>query len=145
MDDLVRMSPPELLALYRQGGVRALPCGKVKGRPFVDPGSRMAVPASKVARVLWQGKVINCAEGKAKNKFFGLRVIEGELYYGSSWLDGGPALILDYQRTSHVYAKYRDEIREVAPGLFLGLMYERTCPQPTFTMFFGLESIGGCP
>ena len=43
-------------------------------------------------------------------------------------MDGQPATILDYSETSHLYANYRDEIRQVGPGLFLGAMYSRTTP-----------------
>src|SRR2546421_327244 len=66
----------------------------------------------------------------------------GNVYHDTSWYDGRPALILDYADTSLVYKKYRDEIREVAPGLYLGLMYKRRCPQPKFKMYFALQA---CP
>ena len=59
--------------------------------------------------------------------------------FGESWYDGRPALILDYSRTSRLYSPYRDEIRQVGPGLYLGRMYERTAPQPTLTTYFALE------
>ena len=76
----------------------------------------------------------------AVNRFFGLPMIRAQVFQDQSWLDGAPALVLDYSRTSRVYAQYRDEIRQVAPGLFLGLMYARTTPQPTLRMYFALES-----
>ena len=58
-----------------------------------------------------------------------------------SWRDGGPALILDYSQTSLLYAPYRDEIRQIAPGLYLGLMFDRnTCP-PKLKMYFALECL----
>ena len=75
------------------------------------------------ARLLWQGKVFEPDESTAVNRFFGMRVIRGQLYQGPSWLDGGPSLVLDYSQTSRIYADNRDEIRQIAPGLFLGLMY----------------------
>ena len=43
-------------------------------------------------------------------------------------------------QTSLVYANNRDEIRQVAPGLFLGLMYDRTTAPPGLSMYFALES-----
>ena len=49
-------------------------------------------------------------------------------------------LVLDYSQTSLVYANNRDEIRQVAPGLFLGLMYDRTTAPPGLVMYFALES-----
>jgi hypothetical protein len=139
LDDLVRLDPVALELLYRQSPPAPIPDGKVLGRPVVLPGSLAAVPASKVGRLLWQGKVFDPAAGVAVNRFLGVRVIHGELYYAESWLDGGPALILDYQRTSKVYGKYRDELREVAPGLLLGLMYDRRPAEPEMTRFFALD------
>ena len=35
--------------------------------------------------------------------------------------------------------RYRDEIRLVAPGLYLGLMYDRS--GPALTMYFALETL----
>lgn len=140
LKQLVRMSGPELDQLYRQSSAGAIPTGKVTGRVIMYPGTKMAAPASRVARMMWQGKIFHEDGTTAVNKFFGVRIIKGKLYYGESWMDGRPSLILDYRDTSLLYAPYRDEIREVAPGLFLGLMYSRTTPQPTFKMYFALEA-----
>ena len=142
IDDLVRKSGPELDALYAGGSVPAVPEGRVKGRAIYYPGTKLAVPMSRGARLVWQGKVFDPANATAVNKFFGVRAIKGKLYQAASWRDGAPALILDYQETSHVYGNVRDEIRQVGPGLYLGLMYARTSPSPTLKMYFALES---CP
>jgi hypothetical protein len=32
----------------------------------------------------------------------------------------------------------------VAPGLFLGVMYVRKCPQPEMKMYFALEAASVC-
>jgi hypothetical protein len=89
---------------------------------------------------MWQGKIFDESGNSAVNKFFGLKVIRANVYCAESWRDGRPALILDYSETSRLYAPYRDEIREVAPGLYLGLMYERTSPAPKLKMYFVLEA-----
>ncbi len=89
---------------------------------------------------MWQGKVIEPGQTSAVNRFFGVRVVRGQMYQGPSWLDGQPSLVLDYSQTSLVYANNRDEIRQVAPGLFLGLMYDRTTAPPGLVMYFALES-----
>jgi hypothetical protein len=142
MDRLVRMGPGELDALYRGAGVGATPSGKVRGRAIVRPGERLGPALSRGARILWQGKVFRPEDATAVNRFFGVRAVRGVTSVGPSWLDGRPSLILDYSGTSLVYARVRDEIREVAPGLYLGLMYARSSPQPTFRMFFALEAPG---
>ena len=48
------------------------------------------------------------------------------MYIAPSWFDGQPAIILDYSKTSLIAHKVRDEIREVSPGTFLGIVYYGT-------------------
>jgi hypothetical protein len=140
LDQLVRMSRCELDQLYRNSRPGPLPEGKVRGRVILFPGTALARPTSRFSRLLWQGKVIDGANGRASNKFFGVKFIKGNLGCGPSWMDGRPATILDYSETSYLYANYRDEIRQVGPGLFLGAMYSRTSPEPTFMMYFALQA-----
>jgi hypothetical protein len=139
-DRLVRMTGPELDALYTSATPGATPRGRVHGIPIVAPGSPMGPLASRGGRVIWQGKVFRDDGRTAVNRFFGLRVIEGNLYSGPSWRDGRPSLVLDYQNTSRVYGQYRDEIRQVGPNLYLGLMYSRTQPSPTLARYFAFET-----
>jgi hypothetical protein len=140
LEDLVRLSPAQLDALYANGTATAIPAGKVKGRAIYFPGTSMAVPASRAARLIWQGKVFDPSGRSAVNRFFGVKAVRAEVYAAESWRDGNPALILDYSETSKVYARYRDEIRQVAPGLYLGLMYARTSPSPSLKMYFALST-----
>jgi hypothetical protein len=140
LDGLLRMSPAEIEALYRQGSTVGIPPGRVRGTALLAPGTWRARPLSRGARLLWQGKVIEPEGTSAVNRFLGVRMIRGQLYQGPSWLDGAPALILDYGQTSRVYARNRDEIRQIAPGLFLGLMYDRTTAPPRLSMHFALET-----
>jgi len=135
LDDLAGLSAPQLEALYRQSAPGPVPAGKVRGLALY-PESRYPRAKSKAARVAWQGKVFDPATGTATNRFFGVRAIKGAVYSGQSWLDGGPSMILDYQNMSKVYGNYRDEIRQVTPGLYLGLMYDRTTNPPKFKMYF---------
>lgn len=139
-DGLVRMTSWQLDQLYRAAPAGRLPSGPVRGIPIVAPGRAVGPVASKAGRLVWQGKVFDDGGASAVNRFFGIKAVRGRLSQGTSWLDGRPALILDYQGSSLVYARYRDEIREVAPGLYLGAMFSRTQPQPTFTRFFAFEA-----
>jgi hypothetical protein len=140
VDQLVRMSGPELDALYRQGAVAGMPPGRVRGTALLAPGTRRNGAMARGTRLVWQGKVFEPVESSAVNRFFGLPLIRAQVFQDQSWLDGAPALVLDYSQTSRFYAQYRDEIRQVAPGLLLGLMYARTTPQPTLRMYFALEA-----
>lgn len=141
LEELAVMSPAQLDQVYRQSGPGAIPVGKVRGHALLFPGTRLAAPASRFARFLWQGKVFHAEDGTAINRFFGVRIIRGRVFRGPSWLDGRPSLILDYQGTSTLYGKNRDEIRQVGPNLYLGLMYARTSPTPTKKMYFALEPV----
>jgi hypothetical protein len=141
LDGLLRMSPAEIEAVYRQGTAAAIPPGRVRGTALLATGTRRARVMSRGARLVWQGKVIEPDQATAINRFFGIKMIRGQLYQGESWLDGAPALILDYGQTSRIYANNRDEIRQVAPGLFLGLMYDRTTAPPRLSMMFALEEV----
>ncbi len=139
LDDLSGLTAPQLDLLYRQSGPGPVPAGKVRGLALY-PDSRFPRARSRAARVAWQGKVFQPETGTAVNRFFGLRAIKGNVYAGSSWLDGAPSMILDYEGTSRLYGNYRDEIRQVAPGLYLGLMYDRTMSPPGFKMYFSFDS-----
>jgi hypothetical protein len=140
LDQLLRMSPAELDALYHQGTAVAIPPGRVRGTALLAPGTRRNRPLARGTRLIWQGKIIDEGQTTAVNRFFGIRMIRGQLYQGPSWFDGAPTLVLDYSETSRIYARNRDEIRQVAPGVFLGLMYDRTTTPPRLSMYFALET-----
>lgn len=130
----------ELEVIYKSGAVPIVPAGKIRGTAIVAPGSCRNPRLSRASRVMWQGKVF-CPEcSTATNKFFGIRIIKGQLSTGESWMDQGSALILDYRETSVIYGNMRDEIREVSPGLYLGAMYEERDCCRTFKTFFVLEA-----
>lgn len=139
-EQLLALDEAQLLAVFRTGSPAALPSGPVRGTPLIAPGTGRARLMSRGARVLWQGKVIDPDAAGAVNRFLGVRIIRGEFYRAPSWLDGAPTLVLDYRRTSHIYARYRDEIRRIGPGLYLGLMLDRTRPRAGPVTLFALEA-----
>jgi hypothetical protein len=139
LGQLQRMSSGELEAVYRRGFTAAIPEGRVRGTALVSPGTLRGRALSRGARLVWQGKVFEPGQTSAVNRFFGIRAVRAQTYEGPSWLDGQPSLVLDYSQTSRVYANNRDEIRQVAPGLYLGLMYDRTTVPPGLLMYFALE------
>lgn len=52
-----------------------------------------------------------------------IQAIKAVIYTQDSWYDGRPCIVLDYSRTSLAARMIRDEIREIAPGVFLGLVF----------------------
>jgi hypothetical protein len=141
LEGLAQLSWPELEQLYRQAEPGNLPCGYAKGRALYCPDSRLYGVRSAATRVLWHGKLFD-EPGSLVNQWCGLRAIRADVACGPSWLDGRPSIVMDYSGTSRVWADVRDEVREVAPGLYLGLMYRRKPCGPEFQYFFALQT---CP
>jgi hypothetical protein len=126
VNDLIKMSQSELDDLYRQSPVGATPTGNSQGTALILPGSwlsRLLVPLIKL--LAWQGKVFDREQKFLLNKVspFRFRLVKAEIYPGKSWIDEGETIVLDYSKTSFVAQKIRDEIREVAPNLYLGQAY----------------------
>lgn len=139
VDDLAGMDESALHAVYRGSGAGSMPQGRLKGTVIPIPGTKMADARRKAGKLVWQGKRIAPDGTSIKNRFFGLPGVPGRLGTGTSWVDSRPSIIIDYKETSWIYRKYRDEIREVSPGLFLGVMHDRTVSPPKVVMYFALE------
>ena len=138
MQELVRMPAADLAALYSAAPPAPAPSGFLPGRAIKNPGSRTTVANARATRLVWQGKIFR-DDGTMINRVFGAgRAIPADVYVGESLLDGQPSLILDYSR-SRLWPEVRDEIREVSPGLYLGIMYKGKA-QPEQKMFFTLDA-----
>jgi hypothetical protein len=143
---LIRMSRCQLLALYRGGTPTASPpAGFARGYAVFQPGQRLTVARTYSTRLLWQGKEFNCQGDMMVNHVFGgFKAVKAKVFPAESWYDGGPTLVFDYQCTSKLFAGVRDECREVAPGVFLGLTYLRKAEgsPPELAVFFVLDARG---
>ncbi len=124
--DLTKMSQAELDSLYKSSLPGQLPDGDSQGTAIIIPGSLLSQVLIPVIKALaWKGKVFHRDQDYLLNKVssFSLRLIKAQIYRVSSWIDGEEAIILDYSKTSFVAQKIRDEIREVAPSIYLGQAY----------------------
>jgi hypothetical protein len=124
--DLLRMSQSELDDLFRRSPPGAIPNGDTRGTAIIFPGTRAGWLKARFARWLaWRGKVFDPRRRTLVNKItmFDIRAIKARVYPAISWFDGREAIILDYSKTSLVARKIRDEMREVAPDLYLGQVY----------------------
>lgn len=126
----LRLPREELDEIYRKAHSGPMPHGDTRGTPiFAGWPSPGWLPA--LARILgWQGKIFDLLDptrdaGLVVNKVtpLGLNLIVAKVYRGESWLDGRETIVIDYSRTSLLARKIRDEIREVAPGLYLGKVW----------------------
>jgi hypothetical protein len=133
----------ELESLYRQAAPGTMPTGFVRGRTVYCSHDFLAGSRARIANFFWKGKHFCDQDSSLINQFLGVRAIRAHTYPGTSSLDGQPAWILDYAHTSLLWKDVRDEMREVAPGLYVGAMYERRCPEPHLKLFFVLEA-GSC-
>lgn len=123
---LLRMSQAELDALYQNSTAGTIPVGKTEGTAIVFPGTFLGKITRPLIRLLfWQGKVFNPKQQDLLNRVFliQLRAIRAKVYEDKSWIDGKNTIVLDYSKTSLLARKIRDEIREVAPGIYLGKVF----------------------
>lgn len=116
----------QLDEIYRRCTPGPMPAGDAIGTALIFTGTWAARPmAWMVRKIFWQGKVFDRSRHTLVNKItpIGIRAIHASVYKGKSWLDGAESIILDYSRTSLIAWFVRDEIREIAPGLYLGQAY----------------------
>ena len=52
-----------------------------------------------------------------------VKSVRAKVYKEASWFDQQETIVLDYSKTSRLAHKIRDEIREVSPGVYLGLVF----------------------
>ncbi|KYC38384.1 hypothetical protein WA1_36995 [Scytonema hofmannii PCC 7110] len=126
MKDLMAMSPVELDNLYKNSPIGEIPNGQSNGKVlFVFEISMWEVFSSLIDSLFWQGKIFYREQGFLLNRLtvFGFHMVEAKVYRGNSQFSEGESIILDYSKSSFIAQKIRDEIREVAPGLYLGQAY----------------------
>ncbi|HEY7159060.1 MAG TPA: hypothetical protein VH575_34270 [Gemmataceae bacterium] len=140
LGQLACMNWCELENLYRQASPGAIPAGYARGRAIYCPGAFLTPARDRMTQTLWHGKHFCPDDGTLVNQWcLGTRAVRARVCYGESWLDGKPSIVMDYRGMAHVWKDVRDEIREVAPGVYLGLMYRCKAGQPRMKMFFALD------
>lgn len=137
VEQLLDMSQHELDALFKASPKGGVPVGDVRGTVIVATGTPLTALLAPVLRLGWRGKVIDGKKLTLKNRIlpFGIPLIAARIVKSDrSKLDGKPTTVLDYSRTSLVARSIRDEIREVAPGLYLGVVYVYGVKTINFTL-----------
>jgi hypothetical protein len=151
LDELTSMTQAQLDDLFRLSPLGDIPDGDALGTAIVAPGTEIERPILWPARWLaWQGKVFDRTRGELVNKVspLSLHLIKAKVYIAPSWFDGQPVIVLDYSKTSLLARKIRDEIREVSPGTFLGIVYWERLKTINFLLQFanaGAELRQGVP
>ena len=124
--ELLEMSQEALDDLFKAAEPGPIPDGEAKGTAIIAPGTRFSDEIAQLVSVFaWQGKVFDAERGVLRNHIlpFGLKAIVATVYFGDSWLDNKPCIVIDYSDTSLVASRVRDEIRLIQPGLYLGKVY----------------------
>ena len=134
MDGITAADPSSLVdetadalgELFGAGTAGAIPDGRGRGTVLLGTGGRAARVAAALCYALaWRGKVVNARQGRLRNILtpLGIQAIQATVYKQDSWYDGETCIVLDYSKTSLLARMIRDEIREIAPGIFLGLVF----------------------
>ena len=152
---LRRMSYTELSELYRNARkpdfISDLD-GHARGamlawrRPCTGPVAWLLRAFGGSASFPWEGKSFECTsdEGTGINRvnFFGKRTwFPFKTRFDASFLDGKPAFVLDYSGPGNppLIRSIVDEVREVAPGLYLGPAALNFRGRPRPVLFFAVS------
>lgn len=157
LDDLSALGPDELMELYRQARTPQLADldGKLAGRMLTMPRAqephvkRWLQSFAGSGAFPWQGKTFEhetAGHGHGVNRLFGERVdwFHFETYVGPSNAGDFDAVHLDYShdRNPPLVRDVKDEVREVGPGLWLGLAYLHRADGYHLACYFAIAKQG---
>lgn len=108
--------------------------GCTLGRSMVNAITRLYQADQTGTADSWRGKCFNPKERTLVNRItvkpmrvgpgFESLLFPGDVYQGRSMFeDGGSAVVVDYSDYVHDFKSFRDELRLIAPGVWLGRMY----------------------
>ena len=138
---LLSMSPQQLDDLFRNSPPGDIPNGEANGTAIIAAGTAISPEIAELINIFdWKGKTFDAAHGTLTNRIlsFGVNAIVAQVYKTQSLFDGKECIVLDYSKTSLVAKHIRDEIRQIGPGMYLGLVYWDTKK----TIYFALQFPG---
>jgi hypothetical protein len=135
---LLKMNQRQLDELFCSSPAGATPEGVADGTVIACAGTPAASALAPLLGLAWKGKVFHPAKHDLLNRILpiGLRAVRAKVYRDHSLFDGKEAIILDYSKSSLLAHSVRDEIREVSPGLYLGIVYIRGMKTINFALSF---------
>lgn len=130
-EDFLKLSSEQLDEIFRTAAAGNIPRGEGEGTAIVAPGSAVSNTIAHFVHLFsWKGKAftpdpVDPQRATLKNRLLllGTKAIIAQVYRGESWFDQKECIVLDYSQTSIVAQWIRDEIREVSPGVYLGVVY----------------------
>ena len=163
LDDLAKLNAAELGELYVAGAVPAnlaVLNGSARGR-LLAVNMLEGTPFERVIRFIaasrffpWEGKSFDTrarktghGDNRVRLPFYSGRWFGFRTRIGRSLFDGEDCVLLDYDSASNPrpLRHLRDELREVAPGLYMGpALWRRGKPQsksdPVTLLWFALDT-----
>lgn len=156
LDALARMDVAALGRLYAEGttpadvsGLEGHPRGRMLSVKALDRGGvfRALRRFSGASVFPWGGKSFSGrgATGTGINRVHLLgrhQLFPFHTRIQASVLDGAPCIALDYDLPDNpaLIRAIHDEVREVAPGLYLGPAMAKTAGGPSFVLWFALDT-----
>ena len=130
-EEFLTLSSEQLDEIFRNTPAGTVPNGEGEGTAIIAPGTAVSDTIARFVHLFsWKGKVftpdpVDPQRATLKNRLLllGTKAIIAQVYRSESWLDGKECIVLDYSQTSVVAQWIRDEIREVSPGVYLGVVY----------------------
>ncbi len=110
-------------ALFRQGTVGCPPVGCTRGTVLYVDGKHPRLTA-RLQGIVWKGKTFH-DDGTFTNRWAGgINAVSTAVRPELSWLDGQPCLVAQYAPDAPVFGNVRDELRQIAPCVWLGRSYD---------------------
>ncbi|MBX9653502.1 hypothetical protein K2Y11_07760 [bacterium] len=131
-DRLLHLSYCELEALYRTLPAADLTGGYYEGTVLWGKKDCAREIKAEVTSFVWKGKWIYPEQATMLNQVGHKQIVPATIYSGTSYIDGGASLIFDYSCSTKFARKARDEVRQICPGLYLGIMHVKNhhgCPE----------------
>jgi len=123
---LLAMNQQQLDDLFGSNPAGDIPSGEAQGTAIIASGTVFSPEIAELISLFgWKGKTFDSVHGTLRNRLlaFGIDAIVAEVYKGESWFDGKECIVLDYSKTSVVAGRIRDEIRQIGPGMYLGVVF----------------------
>lgn len=140
---MLAMSQAELDDLFRASPAGGIPVGEADGKVLIAPGTEISQTIASFLHIFaWKGKVFDPQTGTLKNIILpmGEKAVIARVYKEASWFDGQECIVLDYSHTSLIAHWVRDEIRLVAPGTYLGIVFWEKSKLINFTLTFAVAA-----
>jgi hypothetical protein len=137
MADLKRLNRSQIEAMYAGAEPGAQPVGFARGEFLFLTETSLPRLKKGLIGAIWKGKHFS-EDGGFINQFAGFRAVRSQVATGPSHIDGRPSLILEYPEKTPYFGNMRDEVREVAPGVYLSMLFDRATP-PRLQGCLGLE------